>query len=277
MNFKGGKAPVRVQCFCTPGHAYILMRLKQQKRFYCGTSNVTLPVSNKETFPPAYRDKSRLNYYASLLNSVEVNSTFYKLPMARTIEKWVNDVPDEFRFTFKLSKSVTHAKELQYDPGDIRRFLEVISMADDKKGCILVQFPGSVKLSFFQRVRQILDEISLSGLSEGWHVAVEFRDRSWYRDSVYEMLEHYKAAVVMQDMPKSFTPLIDMEKEFVYLRFHGELGNYRGGYSNDFLREHASYIQDWLDEGLPVFAYFNNTMGEAVHNAMTLQSYLHDL
>jgi uncharacterized protein YecE (DUF72 family) len=247
------------------------------KQFYCGTSHVTLPVPNKESFPPDYRDKSRLNYYASLLNSVEVNSTFYKLPLPRTVEKWVNDVPDDFRFTFKLSKTVTHAKELQYDPEDIRRFLEVVSMAGNKKGCILVQFPGSVKVSFFQRVKQILDDMIGTGLMEGWHLAVEFRDSSWYRDRVYEMLEHYRASVVMQDMPKSFTPLIDMEREFIYLRFHGELGNYRGGYSNDFLREHAANIQDWLDEGLPVFAYFNNTMGEAVHNAMTLDSYLRDL
>ena len=253
------------------------MELQQREHFYCGTSNITLPVPNKESFPPDYRDKSRLNYYASLLNSLEVNSSFYKLPMPRTIEKWMNDVPEGFRFTFKLSKTVTHAKELVYDPADIRRFLEVVNMAGDKKGCILVQFPGSVKVSFFLRVRQILEDMAATGLMEGWHLAVEFRDKSWYTDTVYEMLEHYKASVVMHDMPKSFTPMIDMEKEFIYLRFHGELGNYRGGYSNDFLREHASYIQDWLDEGLPVFAYFNNTIGDAVHNAMTLDSYLRDV
>lgn len=225
-------------------------------------------------FPAEYQDKTRLNYYASLLNSVEVNSTFYKLPMPRTVEKWAEDVPADFRFTFKLPKSVTHTKDLQYNVEDVQRFFEVIEQAGEKKGCVLVQFPGSIKASYFQKVRQLLDDIFATGLQEGWHLAVEFRDKSWYSDTVYQMLERYNASVVMQDMPKSFTPLIDMEKSFVYLRFHGELGNYRGGYTDDFLREHAAYIQDWLDEGLPVYAYFNNTMGEAIHNAMTLSGYL---
>lgn len=244
--------------------------------FYCGTSNIVLPVSNKSFFPPEFKDSSRLNYYSSLLNSLEVNSSFYKLPMARTVEKWAADVPDDFRFTFKLSKSITHAKELLYDPADVQKFMEVADRAGNKKGCILVQFPGSIKASLFHKVRQLLDDLSNKGLMENWYLAVEFRDKTWYRDPVYQMLEHYKASVVMHDMPKSFTPLIDMDKRFVYLRFHGEAGDYRGGYTDDFLREHATYIQDWLDEGLPVFAYFNNTIGDAIQNALTLDGYLHD-
>jgi uncharacterized protein YecE (DUF72 family) len=248
-----------------------------EKHFYCGTSNVVLPVANKSFFPDEYQSKSRLAYYGSILNSLEINSTFYKLPMPRTVEKWTNEVPGNFRFTFKLSKAITHAKELQYSINDIREFMTVVDAAGDKKGCILVQFPASIKVSFFRKVRQLLDDILASGRVDEWNLAIEFRDKSWYQDRVYQMLEYYKAAIVMHDMPKSFTPLIDMERSFVYLRFHGELGNYRGGYSNDFLREHASNIQDWLDENLPVYAYFNNTMGDAIHNAMTLQTYILDL
>jgi uncharacterized protein YecE (DUF72 family) len=253
------------------------MKPVRGKAFYCGTSNIVLPVSNKGHFPPEYQDKTRLHYYATLLNSAEINSTFYKLPMPRTIEKWANEVPEDFRFTFKLSKAITHAKELHYDSEDVHRFLEVVARAGDKKGCILVQFPASIKSSLFQRVRRLLDDLQASGGMDGWHLAVEFRDNSWYRDSVYQMLEGYNAGVVMHDMPKSFTPLIDMEKTFVYLRFHGEEGNYRGRYSDDFLSEHATYIQAWIDQGLPVFAYFNNTIGDAIHNAITLDSYLHHL
>lgn len=245
--------------------------------FYCGTSNIVLPVRNKTFFPEAHQEKTRLSYYSTLLNSLEVNSTFYKLPLSRTVEKWANDVPEHFRFTFKLSKSITHAKELQYNPDDILRFLQVIQPAGNRKGCILVQFPGSIKVSGFQKVRQLLNDLFATGLMEGWYLAVEFRDPSWYRDSVYEMLEYYGAVVVMHDMPKSFTPMIDMKKNFIYLRFHGEYGDYRGGYSDDFLREHSFNIRSWLNEGLPVFAYFNNTIGDAVYNAMTLASYLSGL
>jgi uncharacterized protein YecE (DUF72 family) len=248
---------------------------RKRKQFYCGTSNVVLPVANKGFFPPEYQDKTRLTYYSSILNSVEVNSTFYKLPLPRTVEKWVAEVPEHFRFTFKVWKEITHAKELNYDVEAIHKFMQVVERAGEKKGCLLLQFPASIKGSMFHKFRHLLDDLSGTGMLQGWHLAVEFRDKSWYRDSVYQLLEHYNASVVMHDMPKSFTPLIDMEKSFVYLRFHGELGDYRGCYTDDCLREHATYIQDWLDEGLPVFAYFNNTIGDAIHNAITLDSYLH--
>src|SRR3954471_14852776 len=102
---------------------------KPKAEFYCGTSNVVLPVRNKGYFPPEFQDKTRLNYYASLFNSVEVNSSFYKLPLPRTVEKWANDVSDNFRFTFKLSKSITHAKELHYNVEDVADFMRVVSAA----------------------------------------------------------------------------------------------------------------------------------------------------
>jgi uncharacterized protein YecE (DUF72 family) len=242
--------------------------------FYCGTSNVELPVPNKSFFPPEYQDKSRLNYYASLFNTVEINSTFYKLPMQRTVEKWADDVPSNFRFTFKLWKEITHTKELVYNTDDVERFMKVINGAGVKKGCLLIQFPASIKVSQLRRVRQLLSDVEATGMLGGWHLAVEFRDMSWYRDSVYEMLEHYKACVVMHDMPKSYTPAIDMERSFVFLRFHGEAGDYRGSYTDEYLKEYAMTIRDWLKDGLPVYAYFNNTLGDAVRNAMTLADYV---
>ncbi len=255
------------------------MYLEQQgkKEFYCGTSNIVLPVPNKEFFPPEYKDKTRLSYYATIFNSVEINSTFYKLPMPRTVEKWASEVPGSFRFTFKLWKEITHAKEFIYKTEDIEQFLRVVNAVGEKKGCLLIQFPASIKFSYYKRLRQLMDDLASTELLDGWNLAVEFRDKSWYKDTVYEFLEHYKAAVVIHDMPKSMTPLIDMERGFIYLRFHGELGDYRGGYSRHLLQEQARYIQDWLDEGLQVYVYFNNTMGEAVHNAMDLDNYLLEL
>lgn len=238
--------------------------------FYCGTSNVVLPVASKVLLPPEYHNKSRLYYYASLLNSVEINSTFYRLPMARTVEKWANEVPDYFRFTFKFSKSITHSKGLQYDIADISRFLPVVSMVGTKKGCILIQFPGSIKISSFHKIAQLLDQIKSNAASAGWNFAVEFRDKSWYCDEVYMLLEQFKMSIVIHDIPKAITPFIEMEKSFVYLRFHGENGDYRGSYADDFLEEQAGYIRSWLEEDLPVYAYFNNTMGGAIENALML-------
>jgi len=247
--------------------------LKTTPNFYCGTSNVVLPVPNKGHFPPEYQDRSRLCYYASLFNTVEINSTFYKIPMPRTVEKWATEVPDEFRFTFKLWGGITHAKELSYDEAGINKFMSAINMAGDKKGCLLVQFPASIKISYFHKLKSLLGGLQAAGAAEEWKLAIEFRDRSWYRDDVYELLEQYSAAVVIHDMPNSITPLISMEADFVYMRFHGERGDYRGSYTDDLLQEQAAYIKDYLDEGKSVYVYFNNTMGEAVHNAAALNNF----
>ncbi len=251
------------------------MNLQSHKitKFYCGTSNIVLPVVNKTLFPIEFQNKTRLTYYSSIFNTVEINSTFYKLPMPRTVEKWATEVPDDFRFTFKIWKEITHGKELIYNPDDIKKFLSIVDMAGNKKACLLMQFPASIKASYYQKLRTLLDSFFETNMMEGWHLAIEFRDKSWYRDSVYELLEQYDAGIVIHDMPRSFTPVINMNKSFVYLRFHGESGDYKGSYADDLLREHVSGIKDYIDAGLPVFAYYNNTIGDAVQNAMTLNSY----
>src|ERR1700759_3590417 len=123
---------------------------------YAGTSGLVLPVPNKAAFPPEYRDKSRLAYYASLFNSIEINSSFYKVPMASTVKKWAADVPDDFRFTFKLWRGVTHNKQLAFNPDDLARFMSVVNNASNKAGCLLVQFPKSITIAYINQLRLLL-------------------------------------------------------------------------------------------------------------------------
>jgi uncharacterized protein YecE (DUF72 family) len=248
------------------------MKLKDYKQFFAGTSNVELPVPNKAHFPEAYQDKSRLHYYASLFKTVEINSSFYKIPMPRTVARWAADVPDHFRFTFKLWKGITHAKGLDYQEGDIAAFMAAIAPAAERKGCLLIQFPAGLTAVYLARLQQLLADIQLQQPEQQWPLAVEFRHRSWYTDKVYQLLEEYGAALVTHDMPNAATPLTDMETDLVYLRFHGEQGKYGGSYDESFLHEYAGYIRSWLKEKKTVYAYFNNTMGEAVKNLMTLNN-----
>jgi uncharacterized protein YecE (DUF72 family) len=237
---------------------------------YTGTSNIVLPVAGKAQFPSEYRDKSRLQFYASLLNTVEVNSTFYKLPRPATIARWAAEVPADFRFSFKLPKTITHARELMYDRGDIGQFLTVVQEAGKKKGCLLVQFPPSVKVVKLPALRNILREITTHPLAAGWNIAVEFRDKSWYRPDVFRMLEDNSAVPVVQDMPASRLEELPYGSPFVYLRFHGPNGDYRGNYEDRLLLQHAAEIKAMQQEGKEVFAYFNNTAGRAVFNALDL-------
>ena len=232
-------------------------------------------MPNKQAYPEAFKDKSRLTYYSSLFNSVEINSTFYKVPLARTMKRWAMETEEDFRFTFKLWQGITHTKGNPFLTEDVARFIEIINHVPNKKGALLIQFPPSVSYNP-TLLHRLLTEIQLIDPGNQWPVAVEFRHRSWYTDQIYEMLEQHQAAMVWHDLPASAAPMQESSVDFIYLRFHGPEGGYRGSYTDDFLSEYATYITDWLAEGKTVYAYFNNTMGAAVQNLIKLNGFVNN-
>lgn len=244
------------------------------KQIYTGTSGLVLPLPNRRSFPSEFHDKSRLEIYASLFNSVEINSSFYKVPMASTVQKWAALVPENFKFTFKLWREITHNKELAFNPADIERFMQVISHAGNKSGCLLIQFPPSISIANARRLEKLLISVKQSDPAHKWNVVVEFRNKSWYHDDVYQIVDQYNCGIVLHDMPASGISFLDCGVDFTYLRFHGPAGGYRGSYTDDFLYEYAQYIREWHNEGKDVYVYFNNTMGDAVKNLTTLNSYI---
>ncbi|GAA4752144.1 DUF72 domain-containing protein [Flavisolibacter ginsenosidimutans] len=243
--------------------------MQSSPSFYSGTSNIVLPFKQSE-YPPEFQGASRLTYYASLFSSLEVNSSFYKIPRPATVGNWRESVPHYFKFTFKVPKTVTHAKGLQFNVEELERFTETVAQAGDKKGCLLIQLPPSVKSDKQEEIEGILE--CLRSDAKGWRIAVEFRDNSWYNSAVYRMLQNFGAGMVEQDMPKSATPPITVAEDFVYLRFHGPEGDYRGSYDDAFLLSRAKRIAAWLKEGKEVYVYFNNTAGDAFENLRTLNA-----
>ncbi len=241
--------------------------------FYSGTSGLVLPVP-QSLYPREFQGKSRLTYYASLFNSIEINSSFYKTPKVSTVSKWAESVPDNFQFTFKLSKAITHTKGLDFNAGDIDQFMQTIAPIGNKKGCLLVQFPPALKIEKMDQLQKLLVSIKGANPDNIWKVAIEFRNQSWYDDEVYNFLNQYNISMVTHDLPAAATQLRESTATFRYLRFHGPGGSYRGSYSNDFLYQYAQYIKTWTSEGKAVYVYFNNTMGDAVKNLQTLNGFL---
>ena len=251
------------------------MKNLQADTFYSGISGLQLDIP-KYSFPPPFENASRLTYYASLFNSIEINSSFYKIPQAATVHKWAASVPEKFRFTFKLWKGITHSKALNFNKEDVSAFFNSIDSVKGKKGCLLIQFPPSLSRASTAQLDNLLSCIKETNTTQDWKVAVEFRNKSWYHEHVYDLLNFHKAAIVIQDIPKSATPLLNHTSDSIYIRFHGPSGNYRDSYSEDFLNEYASYLNEWLEEGKTVYVYFNNTMGDAFKNLKTLNSLLPD-
>lgn len=235
-----------------------------------GTSNVVVP-GGKATFPTEFHDKTRLSYYASLFNTVELNSTFRQTPKAATLVKWCNEVPADFQFTLKLLKHITHVKKLEGDTGLLEPFINAAENLGNKKGCLLVQFPASIHAEYWEEVNIILETLHELDTNNRWKKAIEFRHETWYTSHTFRMLKQYKATMVFQDMPRSNNLHLQQPFPFYYFRYHGPAGDYRGSYTDEFLEEQAKRMKSLLAKGTDVYAYFNNTMGNAFENARHLQ------
>jgi uncharacterized protein YecE (DUF72 family) len=241
-------------------------------KFWAGTSGLVLREPNKQAFPEAHKQKSRLSYYATLFNSIEINSSFYRVPMPVTFTKWSHQVPDDFRFTVKLWRDITHARGFAFNPADITAFVKAAANIGRKKGCLLIQFPPGIVWNKLDQLQRLLEEVRMSDADPAWRLAVEFRHRSWYREETYRLLDTFQATLVLHDMPASIIGTPTELAPFIYVRFHGIKGDYKGSYTHDHLLEYAGKIRAWLQQGKDVYAYFNNTIGDAVANLETLNA-----
>ena len=239
--------------------------------FYVGTSGLVLPVPNKLRFPEEFRSGTRLHYYASLFNTIEINSSFYKIPQPATFGKWARETPEGFRLTIKLWRGITHEKGLHFIPIDVNKFLYAAGELGTKKGCLLVQLPPGVHADKAPQLERLLERIKIADTGGGWRVAVEFRHPSWYRSETSEVLDRYKAGMVLHDMPGSKRETPAGRALFIYVRYHGVNGDYKGSYAEDQLLRDARRIKSWIHEGRDVYVYFNNTIGNALLNAQALR------
>jgi len=157
--------------------------------FYAGLSGLQLHIP-KYLYPPPFQDASRLTYYASLFNSIEINSSFYKIPQAATIAKWATSVGENFKFTFKLWKEITHSKGFNFKDKDVEPFLKAINAVQEKKGCLLIQFPPSLGKEYIVQLNNLLSCIRKIEPVH-WNIAIEFRNKSWYNPSTYKPVKFF--------------------------------------------------------------------------------------
>ena len=239
--------------------------------FFAGTSGLVLPVPNKASFPEAYRNGTRLTYYSSLFNSIEINSSFYKIPLQKTLERWTTETPAHFRFTLKLWRGITHGTGLSFHQKDITAFMQVASGIGRKKGCLLVQLPPSARPDNTPQLQTLLTALRTHDPERTWPIAVEFRHPGWYTEKTSGLLRQHGASIVLQDMPVSSSWQETGEGNVVYLRYHGPAGDYKGGYTKARLAQDAAKIQRWLSAKKTVYVYFNNTIGDALVDLQRLR------
>jgi uncharacterized protein YecE (DUF72 family) len=217
-------------------------------------------------YPRGLPPRRWLAHYATLFDTVEVNSTFYRLPSRDAVANWAAETPPGFRFAIKASRYLTHIKRLANLGQGVERFYERIEplIEAGKLGPVLWQLPGN-----FRCDRERLGA-ALEQLPAGRH-CIEFRHPSWFNDDVYGMLRHHGVALVIGDTPERPFQTHEMTADWTFLRFHQGTRGRRGNYSATELEEWARRISAWRRR-VEVFAYFNNDWNAfAVRNALALK------
>jgi uncharacterized protein YecE (DUF72 family) len=217
-------------------------------------------------YPKGLPQRRWLEHYAELFDTVEVNSTFYRLPRRDSVASWVADTAPGFLFAVKASRYLTHVKRLTDLEGGVERFYERIEplVRSPKMGPVLWQLPEN-----FHRNDERL-AAALTALPPGRH-CFEFRHESWFVPETYELLRRHGEALVIGDHPKRPFQRLELTADWTFMRFHHGHRGRNGNYSEGELEDWAELIGRWRRQ-VDVFAYFNNDWnGYAARNALLLR------
>jgi uncharacterized protein YecE (DUF72 family) len=220
-------------------------------------------------YPDGVPPSRWLEHYAQAFDTVEVNSTFYRLASRPAVQRWVEQTPDGFLFTVKASRYLTHIRRLRDLKRGVRRFYSPLAPLADagKLGPTLWQLPEN-----FRRDDDALAR-ALEALPDGRH-CFEFRHPSWFVERVMELLRDRGAALVIGDHPERPFQSHEMTADFTLIRFHFGSRGRGGNYSDSELQTWKRRIAAWRGRA-EVFAYFNNDWkGFAPRNAAWLDARL---
>jgi uncharacterized protein YecE (DUF72 family) len=222
-------------------------------------------------YPPRLAAKEWLRFYARSFDTVEVNTTFYRLPRTSSVARWVAESPEGFTSSFKVSRYITHIKRLLEVPQHLPLLYERIAplLRSPKLGPLLWQLPPTFKVD--------LDRLAgaLEHLHDGHRHAFEFRHASWFCEEVYTLLREHRVALVIGDRPEvNAFQAHELTADFAFVRFHSGTRGRNGNYSQSELDEWADRLERWSRQ-VDVVAYFNNDWeGFAVENARYLKARL---
>ncbi len=216
-----------------------------------GTSGWAYPSWKPSFYPDGLATRKFLPFYASLLNSVEVNYTFRKLPTAKVLEGWMAAVPTGFRFSFKAPQRITHFKRLRDCAADLAQFLDVLEpvRAEGKMGLLLFQLPPNFKVDA-ERLREFLAlEEFRSGSAAG---AFEFRHESWFTPEIEAILGERNAALCIAESDDLATPEMHPAASHTSFRLRRN-----GGYSGPEIAGFARRFVE-LARSRDVYVYFKH-------------------
>ena len=217
-------------------------------------------------YPDTKRTDTWFAHYTATFDTVELNAPFYSWPKDSTVKAWRRNAPVNFRYSVKVNNLITHEKRLRRTRRLIGEFCSLQEILGEKLGCFLFQFPPSYKYTP-SRLKSIVAQ-----LDPKYRNAVEFRHKSWWRNSVYRALTKHGLIFCSVSSPRLPDELV-CTNNVIYIRFHGRTRWYRHDYAAEELSEWAKKIRNsGADEA---WIYFNNDReGFAIKNAQELRRQL---
>lgn len=241
-----------------------------QKKIHIGTSGWHYSHWSGVFYPGDLPDSQRLRFYQDRFHTVEVNNTFYQMPQKKTLRDWKETVAEDFIFSVKASRYITHMKKLKDPRKPISNFFGKIEALENNLGPVLFQLPPNWRVNP-DRLKAFLE-----CLPDGHRYTFEFRDPSWFDERVYSLLMEHRAALCIYDFDRLQSPR-ETTADFVYIRLHGPDGPYKGQYSTQSLAGWAGALSAWTGKVDEIFCYFDNDeAGYAAQDALRLQKMLED-
>jgi uncharacterized protein YecE (DUF72 family) len=236
-----------------------------------GTSGWNYKHWRGRFYPEDLPQKEWLNFYMKKFKTVELNNSFYRLPSKEVFTKWRVSVPDDFIFSVKGSRYITHIKKL-IDPEDaLKYFIQNVKGLEAKAGPILFQLPPGWELNMDRFLN------FMKALPKQFKFTFEFRNSSWWQPEVYLLLNQYNAAFCMYELGGVLSPK-EITADFVYIRLHGPGNKYQGDYDRNTLSSWAELFRLWKNKVKEIYCYFDNDQNAyAAKNALDLLKIVNDL
>jgi uncharacterized protein YecE (DUF72 family) len=214
-------------------------------------------------YPPGLPQKQWFKYYCQHFNTIEINSSFYRQPSPKSFSTWYNDSPDDFLFSIKAPRTITHYKRFIDAKEELNSFYEVINEGlREKLGCVLFQVPPG----FLYTEERM--ELVLSSMKKGFNNVFEGRQISWWNAAALQEFKKHQITFSGISYPSALPDDVIQDIDPVYYRFHGKPELYKSEYSEAQLRDFAEAVKDAHKQ---VYVYFNNTWGgSALKNSRQL-------
>lgn len=207
-----------------------------------------------KVYPTGTKNKDYLKVYGTQFNTIELNTTHYRIPTLQMIEKWKAETPEDFRFCPKIPQTISHSRNLGVGSSQLDRFCAVILGLEKKLGCCFMQLPP-----YFGSDRRELMAAFLQNFPKNIPLAIELRHESWFnnataRQDIFDLLEAEQASTVITDVAGRRDVLhMRLSTPTAMVRFVGN-----GLHPTDFSRidEWIQRIQQWRDQGLQRLYFF---------------------